>query len=147
MGGDDRCQVTTSREAHNTHIARIDAPDCCGVAYDAESLPHIAHRNHTIAFGQTIVHHEIGDALLVEPVGSHRALVGVRQHGIATARDADNGLARGFRGEETHHLRLPVFRQIECELPRGLVGLSGFCRPHHLRSLRLHRQRCTEQRC
>ena len=110
MGGDDRCQMTTSRESHDTHIAGIDAPHGCGVAYDAEALPHIAHRNHTIAFGQTIVHHEIGDALLVEPVGSHRALVGVRQYGVAAARNAHNGFARGFRGEETHHLCLTIFR-------------------------------------
>ena len=142
MGGDDRCQVTTGREAHDTHVTGVDAPDGCGVAHDAETLPDIAHRNHTVTFRQTIVHHEIGNTLLVEPVGGHCSLVGVRQNGVTTARDAHNGLARWFRGEETHHLCLTIFRQVECKLPRGLVGLSRLGHPRHLR---LHHEGCAEQ--
>ena len=125
MGRDDRRQMATSREAHDSHIVGIDAPHLSRVADDTDALHHVAHRFRTIALRQTVVHHEIGNTLLVHPLGGKRALMGVRQHGIAAARYADNSLARRRFWQEAHHLSLTVGSKVECKCSRCLC-LSGY---------------------
>ena len=110
---DDRRQVTSCREAHDAYIVGIDAPDRCGVANDADALLYVADRLGTVALRQPVVHHEVGDAALVHPFGSHDALMAVRQDGISTARYTDNGSARGRRRQEAHHLCCTVIREVQ----------------------------------
>ena len=116
----DRSQMAASREAHDTHVAWIDAPHGSRVADCAKTILNVADGLCTVALRQTVVHHEIGNALLVQPVGSHHSLMTVRQDGIATSRHTDNGFARGVLGQETYHFCLSVVRQRQRKLPCSL---------------------------
>ena len=112
----DRSQMAASRESHNTHVTRINAPHGSRVTYRSEPVLNVTNGFCAVALRQTVVHHEIGNALLVQPVGSHHSLMTVRQDGIATSRHTDNGFARGVLGQETYHFCLSVVRQRQRKL-------------------------------
>ena len=129
MCGDDRCQMPSCREAHDTHIVRIDSPHGSRVAHNADTILHITHGQGTVAIRQSVVYHKIGDALIVEPFGSQIALMCVRENRVAATGNTHNCLARRSRRKETNHLRLSVIGQVNRKLSRRLC---------------LH-QRCDEQ--
>ena len=72
--------MATCRESHDAYIVGVDGPHGGGVAYGADAFLHVAHGDGTVTIRQTVVDHEIGNALLVHPVGGHIALMSVRQH-------------------------------------------------------------------
>ena len=86
-----RGQMTASREAHDTHILRIDAPYLGRVPHGADSLLGVAHRDRAVAIGHAVGEHEEGNALTVEILSPVVPLVLGSQVTIAATRTVYNG--------------------------------------------------------
>ena len=86
MRADRRSQMTTSREAHDSHILLIDMPDCSTVTNRAHSLIGVTQRNVTVALRHTILQHKESNTLPVEIFSPLMTLMIHCQMGIATTR-------------------------------------------------------------
>ena len=129
VSGDDRGQVSPGREAHDAHIARMDAPKRGRVAHRAHGLLHIAHGQRAVPFGQTVVHYKVADAPTVHPFRRLVALVGVGQHGVSAPGHSHNGSSRGVFGQVAYHVGLSVGGQIQGEFSRSLCLCRRYGEP------------------
>ena len=79
-------------EADEAALAGISGAVIGCPSYMATMTPN-THRLGAVALGQSIVHHEVGDALLIEPVRGQIALVTIGEYGITATRHTYDSLA------------------------------------------------------
>ena len=116
QSADGRSQMTSSREAHNTHILTVDVPDRGAVAHGAHRLAGIFHGHSMSAMRHTVFQHKKSYALLVEILSPVVSLMIEGQMRIASTRTVDDSSSRRVLGQIAGQITLTVSREVEYEL-------------------------------
>ena len=106
VGGDGRCQMAASREAHDAHLLGIDVPGFCHAAYQSHGLLGILDGYPIGSVWHAVFQYDDGNAHAVEERCPLRAFVLHGQMAVATTRADDDGTPR----------RLALGRQIDRHL-------------------------------
>ena len=103
MGGCGGGEMASGREAHDTHVMRVDTPYLSRVAHHLHGVLGIAHGQAAVPLGHAVGQHAIGNALAVEVRGPVGAFVLHREVGVAASGTVDDGPSGGLFGIEHLH--------------------------------------------